>query len=198
MKFPPQANANFAHDFDRRVFKLKLLEADVDQHAASGLRTGESRLLQKRRQAIAAERADLMAIDLDRFERIYASTIVTQVELNRYQGDRDFAWKVVQFQRKLASLQGEAKFLSPKERDELQSRLDEEREHLVSQNPLMFHKVMSNQAGHRPNQEHYKPRKIVARATPWQTSEPSVSSRVVVGAALEIPQPKTTPWFVKG
>ncbi|KAL4146312.1 hypothetical protein PRNP1_012488 [Phytophthora ramorum] len=135
------------HDaFARRVFKLKLQEADVDEKTTTGSHGSDKWFYENRRRGIAAERARLMAQNLERFEILYATSTVSKSELKRYQDDRDFAWRVVQFKRKQASLQEQNDlFISPEKRVELWRRLDQDREKLIAENGAMFHKVMMSQ-----------------------------------------------------
>ncbi|CAI5742084.1 unnamed protein product [Peronospora destructor] len=136
------------HDaFERQVFKLKLREADIDEKIAAGLCDEFNNwLCDNRKRATAETRARLMAQDLKRFEKVYASFNVTPIQLKRYQTDRDFGWRVVQFKRKHVSLEEQNDLLMSLERKaDLRYRLDKEREKLIAENAALFHAVMMSQ-----------------------------------------------------
>ncbi|CAH0475144.1 unnamed protein product [Peronospora belbahrii] len=127
-------------DFERQVFKLKLREADVDDMMASG---SNNWLLESRKRGCVEERAQLMAQDLERFENVYASLSITPHALKRYQSDRDFSWRVVQFKRKQESLQEQNDlFMSIETKTNVWRVLDKEREELIAENTVLFRKVM--------------------------------------------------------
>ncbi|CAI5707219.1 hypothetical protein KXD40_008908 [Peronospora effusa] len=133
------------HDaFERQVFKLKLREADIDEKMIAGPRDEfDNWLCNNRKRAAAEERARLMAQDLKRFEKVYASSNVMPCQLKRYQNDRDFGWRVVQFKRKQASLEDQNDQLMSLERKaDLRCRLDREREKLIAENATLYHAVM--------------------------------------------------------
>jgi hypothetical protein len=207
------------HDaFERSVFRLKLQEAHLDKllAAAQGrLSLPDQRFHESRRRNIAADRARLQTENFERFERLYRTTEVRPSDLQRYEDDRNFAKRVVQFKKKQASLQEQKDlFLSAETRDDLWRRLDEEREELIKQNSVMFHKVMMD-----PKQGAVKhdrgpfsngPR-LATGTTPTTTFQDPANSRVVVGAALQLQEQglpmnfgsnraraNSRPWFLKG
>eukprot|EP00644_Phytophthora_capsici_P003128 jgi/Phyca11/532660/estExt2_fgenesh1_pg.C_PHYCAscaffold_70065 len=126
------------------VFKCE--EADVDEAAAKGFWTVQDKsFYERRRQNIAEDRAKLMMENLELFEQVYNSTSVTSADLQRYQADRSFAKRVSKFKRKQESLQEQSNlFLSTEKQDELRRQLASEREALIAENSVMYHKVMKD------------------------------------------------------
>ena len=153
-----------------------------------------------------------MAQDLKRFERVHASLKVTPFQLKRYQTDRDFGWRVVQFKRKQALLDEQTNpAMSLERKADLRYKLDKEREKLIAENANLFHAVMMS---HDRTYKQQKDRKAFGASVTGsgqrslgadvyqrqpklthQTSDVSNSrpfmssdniSRVVVGAALQL------------
>lgn len=191
--------------FERRVFKLKLQEADVDEAAARGFWTVQDKsFYERRRQNIAEDRAKLMMENLELFEQVYNSTSVTSADLQRYQADRSFAKRVSKFKRKQESLQEQSNlFLSTEKQDELRRQLASEREALIAENSVMYHKVMKDsmqplaQYNGRPPSSHggsgentYDSQPHIRQTMQMhrrrESAAYSISTRVVAGAALQL------------
>ncbi|RLN86253.1 hypothetical protein BBJ28_00026928, partial [Nothophytophthora sp. Chile5] len=92
--------------FARRVRKLKLQEADVDeQFAVRSLNPSDKWFLEKRMRGMATEKAQLEAQNCERFETLYKAMAISEAEVQQYRQDRAFAWRVVCFKRKQTFLQ---------------------------------------------------------------------------------------------
>ncbi|KAG7376805.1 hypothetical protein PHYPSEUDO_012696 [Phytophthora pseudosyringae] len=212
-KTPAYENSDHFDAFQRRVFKLKLQEADADEKLSRGpLNVSEKALFERRINKISVERARLEAQDLERFEKVHATTKVSPAALKRYQDNRDFAWRVICFKQRQASLQMQnTLFVSEEAKKEKWRRLDEVREKLLAENSFMFHKVMMENDGefqHRLNanantsrrpgkravggdMQQGRPtfKRRVSGATPvaqFHASDSTTNSRVVIGAALQL------------
>ncbi|KAG4058863.1 hypothetical protein PC123_g6187 [Phytophthora cactorum] len=192
------------------VFKLKLQEADADEKlSCEPLSVAEIALYERRRNKIAVERARLEAQNLERFEKVYATTRVSNVALKRYQDNRDFAWRVICFKERQASLQQQKDLLVSEEmKREKWRQLDEDRESLLAENSYMFHTVMMENGGefqHRENADTNMSRRSGKRASGGEIqrgqpkfkrraaeviqpnfADSTTSSRVVIGAALQL------------
>ncbi|KAG3031207.1 hypothetical protein PC120_g3263 [Phytophthora cactorum] len=193
-----------------KVFKLKLQEADADEKlSCEPLSVAEIALYERRRNKIAVERARLEAQNLERFEKVYATTRVSNVALKRYQDNRDFAWRVICFKERQASLQQQKDLLVSEEmKREKWRQLDEDRESLLAENSYMFHTVMMENGGefqHRENADTNMSRRSGKRASGGEIqrgqpkfkrraaeviqpnfADSTTSSRVVIGAALQL------------
>ncbi|KAG3074638.1 hypothetical protein PC121_g8289 [Phytophthora cactorum] len=192
------------------IFKLKLQEADADEKlSCEPLSVAEIALYERRRNKIAVERARLEAQNLERFEKVYATTRVSNVALKRYQDNRDFAWRVICFKERQASLQQQKDLLVSEEmKREKWRQLDEDRESLLAENSYMFHTVMMENGGefqHRENADTNMSRRSGKRASGGEIqrgqpkfkrraaeviqpnfADSTTSSRVVIGAALQL------------
>ncbi|ETL26021.1 hypothetical protein L916_20196 [Phytophthora nicotianae] len=228
VKAPIHGHIEHHDPFERRVFKLKLQEADMDEKlSGKPLTEAERALYERRLNKIGLERARLENQDLERFEKLYATTKVTDVALKRYQDNRDFAWRVMCFKQRQSSLQQQKElFVSEEVQREKWRQLDEDREKLMAENAYMFHTVMMNdeeEFQHKENARHSgkcaigngNQREFKHRASEVirpNYSDSTRTSRVVVGAALQLQggrvrsntfdplraRPKNTPWFLKG
>ncbi|KAG2775672.1 hypothetical protein Pcac1_g13601 [Phytophthora cactorum] len=209
-KAPAYDHCEHYDPFERRVFKLKLQEADADEKlSCEPLSVAEIALYERRRNKIAVERARLEAQNLERFEKVYATTRVSNVALKRYQDNRDFAWRVICFKERQASLQQQKDLLVSEEmKREKWRQLDEDRESLLAENSYMFHTVMMENGGefqHRENADTNMSRRSGKRASGGEIqrgqpkfkrraaeviqpnfADSTTSSRVVIGAALQL------------
>ncbi|KAG3002557.1 hypothetical protein PC119_g16274 [Phytophthora cactorum] len=189
---------------------IKLQEADADEKlSCEPLSVAEIALYERRRNKIAVERARLEAQNLERFEKVYATTRVSNVALKRYQDNRDFAWRVICFKERQASLQQQKDLLVSEEmKREKWRQLDEDRESLLAENSYMFHTVMMENGGefqHRENADTNMSRRSGKRASGGEIqrgqpkfkrraaeviqpnfADSTTSSRVVIGAALQL------------
>ncbi|KAG3239065.1 hypothetical protein PI124_g15996 [Phytophthora idaei] len=209
-KAPAYDHCEHYDPFERRVFKLKLQEADADEKlSCEPLSVAEIALYERRRNKIGVERARLEAQNLERFEKVYATTRVSNVALKRYQDNRDFAWRVICFKERQASLQQQKYLLVSEEvKREKWRQLDEDRESLMAENSYMFHTVMMENDGefqHRENADTNMSRRSGKRASGGEIqrgqpkfkrraaeviqpnfADSTTSSRVVIGAALQL------------
>ncbi|KAG3096492.1 hypothetical protein PI125_g15960 [Phytophthora idaei] len=189
---------------------IKLQEADADEKlSCEPLSVAEIALYERRRNKIGVERARLEAQNLERFEKVYATTRVSNVALKRYQDNRDFAWRVICFKERQASLQQQKYLLVSEEvKREKWRQLDEDRESLMAENSYMFHTVMMENDGefqHRENADTNMSRRSGKRASGGEIqrgqpkfkrraaeviqpnfADSTTSSRVVIGAALQL------------
>ncbi|KAE9327324.1 hypothetical protein PR003_g16046 [Phytophthora rubi] len=142
----PSTFRHIFDEFERKVHKLKLREADLNEKQAAQTRNRrDSRNFGNRRRGIAVEKAQLEAQDLERFEKLYESMTVSKGELATYQTRREFAYRVVCYKRKQAALQEQTGGQTPEETAMHWRRMDEEREQLVRENSELFHNVMIGQ-----------------------------------------------------
>ncbi|GMF47672.1 unnamed protein product [Phytophthora fragariaefolia] len=225
----PSRCHNIQDEFERQVHKLKLREADLDEKETAGTcDEHESWRWGNRRRGIAEEKARLEAQNLERFEALYNALTVSQEELERYQTSRDFAYRVVCYKRKQATLQQQTGvFQAPEEKASQWRLLEKERELLIAENSELFHNVMMTQhelgRTHEQRSNDSEPKKTgkhprcsdkhdrqpflkrIARGRTATHRQPAASStsRVIVGAALQHSggsslPSQTTPWFLKG
>ncbi|KAK1937061.1 hypothetical protein P3T76_009839 [Phytophthora citrophthora] len=152
--------------------------------------------------------------NLELFEQVYNSTFVASADLQRYQADRSFAKRVSKFKRKQESLQEQNNlFLSTEKQDELWRQLTRERESLIAENSVMYHKVMkdsveplaqcngrapsSSNAHHNGKPSHSGSGGNIYDSQPHnrrtmqmhrrrESAAYSISTRVVAGAALKL------------
>ncbi|EEY69024.1 uncharacterized protein PITG_05194 [Phytophthora infestans T30-4] len=224
-KAPAYDHFDHFDPFERRVFKLKLQEADADEKLSGKFQSEAQRALYERRfYKMGLERTRLENEDFERFEQLYATTKVSGVALKRYQDNRDFAWRVMCFKQRQAALQQQKDlFVSEEVTREKWRQLDEDREKLMTENAHMFHTVMMENDGEFQRRDNAGKRgighgnqreepKFKRRASNVNQSDATTSSRVIVGAALQLQgdrtrsktfdplraRPKNSPWFLKG
>ncbi|KAG3142538.1 hypothetical protein PI126_g15004 [Phytophthora idaei] len=192
-----------------RHIKVAQSKLSVEKRAQPIQKERTSKLLLRRRNKIGVERARLEAQNLERFEKVYATTRVSNVALKRYQDNRDFAWRVICFKERQASLQQQKYLLVSEEvKREKWRQLDEDRESLMAENSYMFHTVMMENDGefqHRENADTNMSRRSGKRASGGEIqrgqpkfkrraaeviqpnfADSTTSSRVVIGAALQL------------
>ncbi|KAI9985588.1 hypothetical protein PInf_004969 [Phytophthora infestans] len=198
-KAPAYDHFDHFDPFERRVFKLKLQEADADEKLSGKFQSEAQRALYERRfYKMGLERTRLENEDFERFEQLYATTKVSGVALKRYQDNRDFAWRVMCFKQRQAALQQQKDlFVSEEVTREKWRQLDEDREKLMTENAHMFHTVMMENDGEFQRRDNAGKRgighgnqreepKFKRRASNVNQSDATTSSRVIVGAALQL------------